>query len=117
MTEHMSGLEAEQQSRPSSLPGWEVRGNVCYIYSPVSWFPGDTSCSIGVTAPNESSGLPGCFTGFSPNSGNDLAVTLLPCTLRGQTEDCTDSANLSKTEDKKKSDFPHAGVIVSITVW
>lgn len=55
------------------------------------------------------------FTGFSPNSGNDLAETLFPCTLRGQTGGCTHSANLSNTHDRK-CEIPHVRIMVSVKV-
>lgn len=55
------------------------------------------------------------FTGFGPNNGNDLAVTLLPSTSLGQTGGCTDSANLSNTGDRKW-EFSHVKIMVSETV-
>lgn len=56
------------------------------------------------------------FTGFCPNSGNDLAVTLLLCTLLGQTGGCTDSANLSNTEERK-CEILRVWIMVSVTAW
>lgn len=55
-------------------------------------------------------------TGFGPNSGNGLAVTLLSCTLLGQTGGCTDSANLSNAEHIKWVFFSHSRWMVSDTV-